>query len=125
MWKDKIMSSAVTALEQKFGTKRAKEQLRKRWPDLKNREPEQYWRIKKLLKKREKRLRQQSKDPRTPQVTSLKLKLPHAPAQDHAHPTSWRKERWRKCAIFPPHQVMFWLWKAKRWSHLAQTVHKA
>ncbi|PIO14274.1 hypothetical protein AB205_0044680 [Aquarana catesbeiana] len=51
MWKDKIMSSAVTALEQKFGTKRAKEQLRKRWPDLKNREPEQYWRIKKLLKK--------------------------------------------------------------------------
>ncbi|PIO12305.1 hypothetical protein AB205_0020100 [Aquarana catesbeiana] len=51
MRKDKIMSSVVTALEQKFGTKRAKEQLRKRWSDLKSREPEQYWRIKKLLKK--------------------------------------------------------------------------
>ncbi|PIO28186.1 hypothetical protein AB205_0194300 [Aquarana catesbeiana] len=30
MRKDKIMSSVVTALEQKFGIKRAKEQLRKR-----------------------------------------------------------------------------------------------
>ncbi|PIO10662.1 hypothetical protein AB205_0098980 [Aquarana catesbeiana] len=66
MRKDKIMASVVTALEEKFGTKRAKDQLRKRWSDLKSREPEQYWRIKKLLKKREKRLRQQSKDPRTP-----------------------------------------------------------
>ncbi|PIO13337.1 hypothetical protein AB205_0137130 [Aquarana catesbeiana] len=51
MRKDKIMSSVVTALEQKFGTKQAKEQLRKRWSDLKSREPEQYWPIKKLLKK--------------------------------------------------------------------------
>ncbi|PIO12142.1 hypothetical protein AB205_0079500 [Aquarana catesbeiana] len=65
MRKDKIMASVVTALEEKFGTKRAKDQLRKRWSDLKSREPEQYWRIKKLLKNREKRLRQQSKDPRT------------------------------------------------------------
>ncbi|PIO36697.1 hypothetical protein AB205_0005060 [Aquarana catesbeiana] len=60
------MSSVVTALEQKFGIKRAKEQLRKRWSDLKTRDPEQYWQIKKLLKKRERRLRQQSEDPRTP-----------------------------------------------------------
>ncbi|PIO14259.1 hypothetical protein AB205_0081890 [Aquarana catesbeiana] len=51
MRKDKIMASVVTALDQKFGIKRAKEQLRKRWSDLKTREPEQYWRIKKLLKK--------------------------------------------------------------------------
>ncbi|PIO39074.1 hypothetical protein AB205_0149640 [Aquarana catesbeiana] len=51
MRKDKIMSSVVTAPDQKFGTKRAKEQLRKRWSDLKSREPEQYWQIKKLLKK--------------------------------------------------------------------------
>ncbi|PIO33812.1 hypothetical protein AB205_0069900 [Aquarana catesbeiana] len=51
MRKDKIMASVVTALEQKFGIKRAKEQLRKRWSDLKTREPEQYWQIKKLLKK--------------------------------------------------------------------------
>ncbi|PIO32631.1 hypothetical protein AB205_0001560 [Aquarana catesbeiana] len=72
----------------------------------------------------EKRLRQQSEDPRTPQVTSLRQQLAQVPAQHHAHPTSWRKERWRKCVIFPPHQVMFWLWKAKRRSHLAQTVHK-
>ncbi|PIO25908.1 hypothetical protein AB205_0152910 [Aquarana catesbeiana] len=41
MRKDKIMSSAVTALAHKFGTKRDKEQLRKRWSDLKSREPEQ------------------------------------------------------------------------------------
>ncbi|PIO25948.1 hypothetical protein AB205_0042620 [Aquarana catesbeiana] len=66
MRKDKIMASVVTALDQKFGIKRAKEQLRKRWSDLKTREPEQYWRIKKLLKKMEKRVRQQFEDPRTP-----------------------------------------------------------
>ncbi|PIO10293.1 hypothetical protein AB205_0074450 [Aquarana catesbeiana] len=35
-----------------------------------------------------------------------------------------RKERWRKCTRFAPHQVMFWLLKAKRQSQLAQTVHK-
>ncbi|PIO12612.1 hypothetical protein AB205_0090740 [Aquarana catesbeiana] len=51
MRKDKKMASVVTALEEKFGTKRAKDQLRKLWSDLKSREPEQYWRIKKLLKK--------------------------------------------------------------------------
>ncbi|PIO15501.1 hypothetical protein AB205_0083500 [Aquarana catesbeiana] len=51
MRKDKIMAPVVTALDQKFGTKRAKEQLRKRWSDLKSREHEQYWRINKLLKK--------------------------------------------------------------------------
>ncbi|PIO10370.1 hypothetical protein AB205_0029280 [Aquarana catesbeiana] len=51
MRKDKIMASVVTTLEAKFGTKRTKEQLRKWWSDIKSREPEQYWRIKKLLKK--------------------------------------------------------------------------
>ncbi|PIO16608.1 hypothetical protein AB205_0154810 [Aquarana catesbeiana] len=66
MRKDKIMSSVVTTIEEKFGIKRAKEQLRKLWSDLNTRESEQYWLIKKVLKKREKRLRQQSEDPRTP-----------------------------------------------------------
>ncbi|PIO14547.1 hypothetical protein AB205_0045350 [Aquarana catesbeiana] len=51
MRKDKIMSSVVTALDAKVGTKWSKEQLRKRWSDIQSREPEQYWRIKKLLKK--------------------------------------------------------------------------
>ncbi|PIO11407.1 hypothetical protein AB205_0134070 [Aquarana catesbeiana] len=51
MRKDKIMSSVVTALEAKFGTKWSKEQLRKWWSDIKIRKPEQYLRIKKLLKK--------------------------------------------------------------------------
>ncbi|PIO12727.1 hypothetical protein AB205_0008510 [Aquarana catesbeiana] len=51
MRKDKIMSSLVTAIEEKFGIKQSKEQLRKWWSDLKTREPEQYWRIKKVLKK--------------------------------------------------------------------------
>ncbi|PIO14594.1 hypothetical protein AB205_0190780 [Aquarana catesbeiana] len=49
--KDKIMASVVTTLEAKFGTKRSKEQLRKRWSDIKSREPEQYWHIKSCLKK--------------------------------------------------------------------------
>ncbi|PIO10811.1 hypothetical protein AB205_0040640 [Aquarana catesbeiana] len=43
MRKDKVMASVVTALEEKFGTKRSKEQLRKRWSDIKSREPDQYW----------------------------------------------------------------------------------
>ncbi|PIN88296.1 hypothetical protein AB205_0181070, partial [Aquarana catesbeiana] len=82
MRKDKIMASVVTALEAKFGTKRSKEQLRKRWSDIKSRETEQYWRIKKLLKKREKRLRQQFKDPRTPPS--------HQPeAEDSPSPRPW------------------------------------
>ncbi|PIO12418.1 hypothetical protein AB205_0190760 [Aquarana catesbeiana] len=51
MRKNKIMASVVTALEAKFGTKRSKEKLRKRWSDIKSRKPEQYWRIKKMLKK--------------------------------------------------------------------------
>ncbi|XP_073476838.1 A-type potassium channel modulatory protein KCNIP1 isoform X3 [Aquarana catesbeiana] len=55
-------------------------------------------------------------------LTSLNRELPQA--KDHAHPRIWRKERWRKWAKFAPHQVMFWLWKAKRRTHLAQTVHK-
>ncbi|PIO29523.1 hypothetical protein AB205_0074730, partial [Aquarana catesbeiana] len=66
MRKDKIMLLVVTTIEEKFCIKRAKEQMRKRWSELKTREPEQYWRIKKVLKKREKRLRQQSEDPRNP-----------------------------------------------------------
>ncbi|PIO12490.1 hypothetical protein AB205_0187170 [Aquarana catesbeiana] len=45
------MSSVVTTLEQQFGIRRAKDQLRKHWSDLKMRGPEQYRRIKKVLKK--------------------------------------------------------------------------
>ncbi|PIO27161.1 hypothetical protein AB205_0056200 [Aquarana catesbeiana] len=52
MRKDKIMSSVVTTIEEKFGIKRAKEQLRKTWSDPKTRKPEQYWLIKKVLKKK-------------------------------------------------------------------------
>ncbi|PIO11937.1 hypothetical protein AB205_0147150 [Aquarana catesbeiana] len=49
--KAKIMAKVVKSLHRNFGVRRSKEQLRKRWSDLKLRE--QYRRIRKLLLKRE------------------------------------------------------------------------
>lgn len=49
--KDKILTDVVKALERKFGVHRKKDQLRKRWSDLKNREPDQYLKIRKELRK--------------------------------------------------------------------------
>ncbi|PIO14543.1 hypothetical protein AB205_0129770 [Aquarana catesbeiana] len=49
--KAKIMSKIVRSLHRNFGVQRSKEQLRKRWSDLKLRKHDQYRRIKKLLLK--------------------------------------------------------------------------
>lgn len=51
--KEKIMEKVVHVLHKKFGVRRTKEQLRKRWSDLKLREEDQFAKIKKLLKKSE------------------------------------------------------------------------
>ncbi|PIO10099.1 hypothetical protein AB205_0114200, partial [Aquarana catesbeiana] len=54
--KAKIMAKVVKSLHRNFGVRRSKDQLRKRWSDLKLREPEQYRKIRRVLQKREKRL---------------------------------------------------------------------
>ncbi|XP_073461231.1 CAAX prenyl protease 2 isoform X2 [Aquarana catesbeiana] len=56
----------------------------------------------------EKRLRQQSEDPRDPRPRQPDWKVSPTP------PRIWRKERWRKWKRWAPHQVMLWLWKRKR-----------
>ncbi|PIO24068.1 hypothetical protein AB205_0006460 [Aquarana catesbeiana] len=64
--KAKIMTKVVKSLQNNFGVRRSKDQLRKRWPDLKLREHDQYRRIKRVLQKWEKRLGT-SEDTRDPQ----------------------------------------------------------
>ncbi|PIO13998.1 hypothetical protein AB205_0165880 [Aquarana catesbeiana] len=54
--KAKIMAKVVKSLHRNFGVRRSKDQLRKRWSDLKLREPEQYRKIRRVLQKRDKRL---------------------------------------------------------------------
>ncbi|PIO11457.1 hypothetical protein AB205_0086210 [Aquarana catesbeiana] len=54
--KAKIMVKVVRSLHQNFGVRRSKDQLRKRWSDLKLLEHEQYRKIRRVLQKREKRL---------------------------------------------------------------------
>ncbi|PIO23582.1 hypothetical protein AB205_0048310 [Aquarana catesbeiana] len=49
--KAEIMTKVVKSLRRNFGVRRSKEQLRKRWSDLKLREQDQYRRIKKVLLK--------------------------------------------------------------------------
>ncbi|PIO11640.1 hypothetical protein AB205_0064890 [Aquarana catesbeiana] len=54
--KAKIMAKVVKSLHRNFGVWRSKDQLRKRWSDLKIREHDQYRRIRRVLQKKEKRL---------------------------------------------------------------------
>ncbi|PIO32220.1 hypothetical protein AB205_0192310 [Aquarana catesbeiana] len=54
--KAKIMAKVVKSLHRNFGVRRSKDQLRKRWSDLKLREHEQYRKIRRVLQKRDKRL---------------------------------------------------------------------
>ncbi|PIO14192.1 hypothetical protein AB205_0073390 [Aquarana catesbeiana] len=54
--KAKIMTKVVRSLHRYFGVRQSKDQMRKRWSDLKLREHDQYRRIRKVLQKREKRL---------------------------------------------------------------------
>ncbi|PIO11472.1 hypothetical protein AB205_0025420 [Aquarana catesbeiana] len=49
--KAKIMAKVDKSLHRNFGVRRSKDQLRKRWSDLKIREHEQYRRIRRVLQK--------------------------------------------------------------------------
>ena len=49
--KAKIMDKVARRLYARFGVTRSKEQLRKRWSDLKLHEPEQFRRIKRIIDK--------------------------------------------------------------------------
>ncbi|PIO22971.1 hypothetical protein AB205_0153410 [Aquarana catesbeiana] len=49
--KAKIMAKVVKSLQKNFGVRRSKDQIRKRWSDLKLREHEQYRRIRRVLQK--------------------------------------------------------------------------
>ncbi|PIO27545.1 hypothetical protein AB205_0191040 [Aquarana catesbeiana] len=64
--KAKIMAKVVKSLHRNFGVRRSKDQLRKRWSDLKLREHDQYKRIKRVLQKREKRTSEDTRDPQPP-----------------------------------------------------------
>ncbi|PIO39932.1 hypothetical protein AB205_0138400 [Aquarana catesbeiana] len=54
--KAKIMTKVMKSLHRNFGVRRSKDQLRKRWSDLKLREQDQYRRIYRVIQKRKKRL---------------------------------------------------------------------
>ncbi|PIO33124.1 hypothetical protein AB205_0090030 [Aquarana catesbeiana] len=51
MRKAKIMTKVVKSLRRNFGVRRSKDQLRKRWSDLKLRDYNQYRRIRRMLQK--------------------------------------------------------------------------
>ncbi|PIO31491.1 hypothetical protein AB205_0041640, partial [Aquarana catesbeiana] len=76
--KAKIMAKVVKSLRWNFGVRRSKEQLRKRWSDLKLREQDQYRRIKRVLQKREKRLRtsEDTRDPPPPKEQQIPTPQP-------------------------------------------------
>ncbi|PIO12936.1 hypothetical protein AB205_0217010 [Aquarana catesbeiana] len=76
--KAKIMAKVVKSLQKNFGVRRSKDQLRKRWSDLKLRAQDQYRRIKRVLQKREKRLRtsEVTRDPQTPKEKEIPTPQP-------------------------------------------------
>ncbi|PIO37826.1 hypothetical protein AB205_0147970 [Aquarana catesbeiana] len=49
--KAKIMAKVVKSLQKNFEVRRSKDQLRKRWSDLKLREQDRYRRIRRVLQK--------------------------------------------------------------------------
>lgn len=49
--KDKILEKVLQVLRKKFGVERSKDQLRKRWSDLKHRESDKFACIHKIIKK--------------------------------------------------------------------------
>ncbi|PIO12458.1 hypothetical protein AB205_0072000 [Aquarana catesbeiana] len=71
--KAKIMAKVVKSLQKNFGVRRSKDQLRKRWSNLKLREQDQYRKIRKLLLKREKILRtsEDTRDPPPPKEEEI------------------------------------------------------
>ena len=49
-----IMEKVIKRLHRKFGKRRSREQLRKRWSDLKKREPQQLAKIQRVIRRRSK-----------------------------------------------------------------------
>ncbi|PIO23843.1 hypothetical protein AB205_0037240 [Aquarana catesbeiana] len=76
--KAKIMAKVVKSLRRNFGVRRSKDQLRKRWSDLKLRKQDQYRKIKRVLQKREKRLRtsEDTRDPPPPKEKQIPTPQP-------------------------------------------------
>ncbi|PIO23365.1 hypothetical protein AB205_0004180 [Aquarana catesbeiana] len=76
--KAKIMAKVVKSLHSNFGVRRSKDQLRKRWSDLKLRDQDQYRKIKSVLQKREKRLRtsEDTRDPPPPKEKQIPTPQP-------------------------------------------------
>ncbi|PIO13598.1 hypothetical protein AB205_0082660 [Aquarana catesbeiana] len=76
--KAKIMAKVVKSLHRNFGVRRSKDQLRKRWSDLKLREEDQYRKIKRVLQKREKRLgtSEDTRDPPPPKQKKIPTPQP-------------------------------------------------
>ncbi|XP_077340119.1 uncharacterized protein LOC143983876 [Lithobates pipiens] len=99
--KAKIMTKVVKSLQKNFGVQRSKDQLRKRWSDLKLREHDQYKRIKRVLQKR----REDSGSLRTPGTPHLpkKAKFQHQKQRSRRR----RKERSLKLDKLSPQQVMW------------------
>ncbi|PIO22403.1 hypothetical protein AB205_0213660 [Aquarana catesbeiana] len=76
--KTKIMAKVVRSLHRNFGVRRSKDQLRKRWSDLKLREQDQYRKIKRVLQKWEKRLgtSEDTRDPPPPKQKQIPTPQP-------------------------------------------------
>ncbi|PIO30021.1 hypothetical protein AB205_0149500 [Aquarana catesbeiana] len=76
--KAKIMTKVMKSLHRNFGVRRSKDQLRKRWSDLKLREHNQYRKIKRVLQKREKRLgtSEDTRDPPPPKEKQIPTPQP-------------------------------------------------
>ncbi|PIO23639.1 hypothetical protein AB205_0186120 [Aquarana catesbeiana] len=76
--KAKIMTKVVKSLPKNFGVRQYKDQLRKRWSDLKLKEQDQYRTIKSVLQKREKRLRtsEVTRDPQPPKEGEIPKQQP-------------------------------------------------
>ncbi|PIO10540.1 hypothetical protein AB205_0148200 [Aquarana catesbeiana] len=85
--KAKIMSKVVKSLQKNFGVQRSKDQLRKRWSDLKLREHYQYRRIKRVLQKREKRLgtSEDTRDPQPPKEEEVTTPQPEDVERGEVH----------------------------------------
>ncbi|PIO23635.1 hypothetical protein AB205_0209870 [Aquarana catesbeiana] len=72
------MTKVVKSLQKNFGVRRSKDQLRKRWSDLKLKEQDQYRRIKRVLQKREKRIgtSEETRDPQPPKEGEIQKPQP-------------------------------------------------
>ncbi|PIO13674.1 hypothetical protein AB205_0179420 [Aquarana catesbeiana] len=76
--KAKIMTKVVISVTKNFGVWPSKDQLRKRWSDLKLSEQDQYRSIKRVLQKREKRLgmSEVTREPQPPKEGEIQKQQP-------------------------------------------------